>query len=64
MWRTTVVVALLVVPGCNQLLGLDPAQLGEGQDSDQDAVPDTRDNCPSIPNPDQADHDGDGLGDL
>jgi len=33
-------------------------------DFDGDGVPDTADNCPSVPNPDQADADGDGLGDA
>ncbi len=35
-----------------------------GGDSDGDGVPDTDDNCPSIPNPDQADTDEDGIGDA
>jgi hypothetical protein len=33
-------------------------------DSDGDGVPDSIDNCPSIPNPDQHDKDGDGRGDV
>jgi hypothetical protein len=35
-----------------------------GQDSDEDGVPDSLDNCPDEPNPDQADEDGDGVGDA
>ncbi len=35
-----------------------------GRDSDGDGVDDTLDNCPSIPNPDQNDIDGDGIGDV
>jgi hypothetical protein len=31
-------------------------------DGDADGVPDAGDNCPSTPNPDQADQDGDGVG--
>ena len=31
-------------------------------DSDGDGVPDGPDNCPAVPNPDQADNDGDGIG--
>ncbi len=33
-------------------------------DDDGDGVPDTGDNCPVIPNPDQSDIDGDGVGDV
>ena len=32
-------------------------------DSDNDGIPDSQDNCPSISNPDQSDIDNDGLGD-
>ena len=31
---------------------------------DDDGIPDDEDNCPLTPNPDQADNDGDGLGDA
>jgi beta-glucanase (GH16 family) len=33
-------------------------------DSDGDGIPNPLDNCPMVPNPDQADYDGDGRGDL
>ncbi len=33
-------------------------------DSDDDDVPDTLDNCPSVPNSDQSDSDQDGIGDV
>lgn len=35
-----------------------------GIDTDGDGVPDSIDNCPTVSNPDQADNDGDGTGDL
>jgi len=33
-------------------------------DSDGDGIPDTEDNCPDVANPDQADSDDDGVGDV
>ena len=33
-------------------------------DADGDGVPDSRDNCPNVYNPDQSDKDGDGIGDV
>src|SRR5881396_2689584 len=39
-------------------------QVSAGPDSDGDGVPDSQDNCPLIPNPDQQDTDGDGIGDA
>ena len=33
-------------------------------DRDHDGVPDANDNCPDVPNPDQADADKDGVGDV
>lgn len=33
-------------------------------DTDGDGFIDTEDNCPAIPNPDQSDYDGDGIGDA
>jgi PKD domain/Thrombospondin type 3 repeat len=41
-----------------------PAQAGQGPDTDQDTIPDVPDNCPTVPNTDQADADGDGIGDA
>jgi hypothetical protein len=33
-------------------------------DTDKDGIPDSRDNCPKVANPDQKDSDGDGIGDA
>jgi hypothetical protein len=42
-----------------------PAQGGApAPDIDHDTVPDVADNCPTVPNTDQADADGDGIGDA
>jgi hypothetical protein len=37
---------------------------GTGPDRDNDGVCDEHDNCPDVPNPDQTDSDGDGVGDA
>jgi uncharacterized delta-60 repeat protein len=36
----------------------------DGTDSDEDGLTDTNDNCPFVPNSDQANYDGDPLGDV
>ena len=41
----------------------DPIGIGP-QDADQDGIADDVDNCPAVPNEDQADFDADGLGDA
>lgn len=43
--------------------GVEP-DAATGPDADGDGVPDDRDNCPAVANPDQADGDGDGEGDA
>ncbi len=53
-------VCLLLLLTSTALLASVQAQ----PDSDGDGVPNSRDNCPDVPNPDQADFDGDGLGDA
>lgn len=44
--------------------GPEPVKPGEVNDSDEDGVPDTEDNCQLVPNADQADADGDNVGDA
>lgn len=58
-----------VIPALTPDQGLDLGQLNicisvDATDTDGDGVPDDRDNCPTVPNPDQADSDGDGIGDA
>lgn len=55
--------ALVVsVLGASQIVNVIAAVPEE--DSDHDGVPDSTDNCPTVPNPDQSDADGDGIGDA
>jgi hypothetical protein len=57
-------------PTCTTILGDAgttsdaPHDAGCTDDMDCDGVPDATDNCPSVPNADQHDEDGDGLGDV
>ena len=44
--------------------GASPAGTPAAPDRDRDGIPDARDNCPSIANADQANQDGDALGDA
>ena len=50
-------------PG-QQLYYPDMVTSGNYEDSDGDGVPDITDNCPTVYNPDQADTDGDRIGDA
>ncbi len=54
------------VAGCDAIFGLVPTTPLDAAppDFDGDGVADAIDNCPSVPNADQADADGDGLGDV
>ena len=48
----------------NKSIGFRCARDIQGEDDDRDGVSDTIDNCPYMKNPDQVDHDGDGVGDV
>jgi len=43
---------------------LQPAVVDNTTDTDNDTIPDVRDNCKTVPNPDQRDCDGNGVGDA
>ena len=60
-----VVVAVISNSGADATFRTDYwAFTEEPLDGDGDRVPDVLDNCPALPNPDQADNDGDGRGDA
>lgn len=52
--------ALAMAAACNNLFDLDPGI----SDRDRDGVPDSEDNCPLDPNPQQRDSDSNDLGDV
>jgi thrombospondin type 3 repeat protein len=58
---TRAVVVLLA--GCNAVLGLDPTVTDQTSDRDGDGIADDLDNCPDFASTDLTDTDGDGLGD-
>jgi len=57
-------VGLKTVAGDLNTLTVKLEPTGSPGDADADGVDDTLDNCPDEPNPDQADCDGDGAGDV
>ncbi len=62
--RAGLLAALLVGCGFRAASVNTDSAVVPGADTDGDGVPDERDNCPTIPNPDQRDHDKDGIGDV
>ncbi len=71
-WTTVRVEDVTLHPGVQTMrLVMDAGEfnvnritIAEPPDADADGVPDRDDNCPQVPNSDQADHDGDGFGDA
>jgi len=53
---------VIVLGGCNQILGLGPT--AESADLDGDGIPNDLDRCPTTADPLQEDNDGDGTGDA
>lgn len=51
-------------PGGSFVFSLDVRGQQPDDDADDDGIPDGADNCLAIPNPDQSDLDGDGVGDA
>ncbi len=62
--RAALACSLVLLAACVPLLGLDETTLDADADRDLDGVRDRNDNCRDIPNADQRDTDGDGLGDT
>lgn len=46
------------------VVGQNPPPPPPVNDTDADGIPDSNDNCPTVPNPNQQDSDGDGIGDA
>jgi hypothetical protein len=62
MARVIPVIAVLAAASCDAVFGLDSSNIVH--DEDGDGVDDRFDNCPADPNTDQADSDGDHVGDV
>jgi uncharacterized protein YjbI with pentapeptide repeats len=57
--------APLVPPTCGDVVWPSmPEPPSAPTDCDSDGIPDDRDNCPGVPNPNQADSEGNGIGDA
>lgn len=64
-YHITIILTVSVVCFMSAMVVLSPYTKGPtGQDADKDTIPDTTDNCPTVPNSDQSDGDTDGIGDV
>lgn len=54
----------LVISVLGDLQSIHVTAVAPVEDTDGDGIPDATDNCPTVPNPDQADTNGDGTGDA
>jgi len=62
-YKLILIVAILIILVASAFFLLKPGTLPVPADSDNDGIPDEKDNCPGISNPEQKDSDGDGIGD-
>jgi PKD repeat protein len=64
-YHVTLILVISVTCFMVTMVLLSPYTKGpQGADADKDTIPDTTDNCPTVPNSDQADADTDGIGDV
>src|SRR5206468_3213740 len=59
-----VLALILAIPRPGRAAPPAPDSCGQPGDVDCDGVPDDQDDCPAVPNPDQADREGDRIGDA